>query len=68
MACRRRKDGSADLGGISQPASSTGEGLMSSLEAQVRLLLDYQEIANLKATYLANAWHPELLGQYKVVR
>jgi hypothetical protein len=41
---------------------------MSSLEAQVRLLLDYQEIANLKATYLANAWHPELLGQYKVVR
>jgi ketosteroid isomerase-like protein len=28
---------------------------MSSLEAQVRLLLDYQEIANLKATYLSNA-------------
>jgi ketosteroid isomerase-like protein len=28
---------------------------MATLEEQVRLLLDYQEIANLKATYLANA-------------
>jgi ketosteroid isomerase-like protein len=28
---------------------------MLTLEEQVRLLLDYQEIANLKATYLANA-------------